>query len=91
MAEVFDLSKSEWSYHAEVPALLRTTALPLPAETASGGASGGAACGFATRSSAWWAAAMKGQDFDREDDLDTPRFNRALWRGMKADKLSCGG
>ena len=28
---------------------------------------------------------MAGQDFSREDRLDTPRFNRALWRGLKGD------
>jgi len=25
---------------------------------------------------------MRGQNFDREDALDTPRFNLALWRGI---------
>ena len=28
---------------------------------------------------------MAGQDFSSEDQLDTPRFNRALWRGLKGD------
>jgi hypothetical protein len=28
---------------------------------------------------------MAGQDFSSEDRLDTPRFNRALWRGLKGD------
>lgn len=87
MAEMFDLSRSDWSYRAKVPAILRTTKLPLPAETSESG--GG--CAAVTRSAAWWAAAMKGQDFDREDHLDTARFNKALWRGMKGDKLTCGG
>jgi hypothetical protein len=32
---------------------------------------------------------MAGQDFDREDHLDTARFNRALWRGMKGDRFGC--
>ena len=71
---------------AEVPAILRTTALPVPAQTASVGAAG---CVVATRSAAWWAAAMQGQDFDREDHLDAAKFNRALWKGMKGDKVGC--
>jgi hypothetical protein len=26
---------------------------------------------------------MDGQDFSAEDKLDEPRFNRALWQGLK--------
>ena len=26
---------------------------------------------------------MKGQDFNRMDNLDTDRFNRVLWEGLK--------
>ena len=85
MAEVFDLNQAGWSYRAEVPHILRTTALPLPKDEASSGARG---C-LASRSSAWWAAVMKGQNFASEDHLDTPRFNKALWRGMMADKAAC--
>jgi hypothetical protein len=28
---------------------------------------------------------MAGQDFSREDHLDTAAFNLALWRGLKGD------
>jgi hypothetical protein len=28
---------------------------------------------------------MAGQNFDDEDRLDTPAYNRALWRGLKGD------
>ena len=28
---------------------------------------------------------MAGQDFASEDRLDEPRFNRALWAGLKGD------
>ena len=78
MAAVFDTARSDWSYDAIVPGVLRRTALPLPpvgtVQTS---------CVVPTRSSAYWAAAMKGQDFSIEDHLDTARFNAALWRGMK--------
>ncbi len=81
MAEVFDPRQAEWRYTAEVPAVLRTTQLPLPPPTATA-----AGCPTrAPRSSAYWTAAMAGQDFSSEDKLDTPRFNRALWRGLKGD------
>jgi hypothetical protein len=29
---------------------------------------------------------MAGQDFSSEDRLDTPRFNRALWRGLEGEQ-----
>jgi hypothetical protein len=31
---------------------------------------------------AYWTAAMKGQDFSKEDRLDTRAFNASLWRGL---------
>ena len=81
MADVFDPMQADWTFTAQVPAVLRTTQLPLPPPT-----SAEAACLAAPpRSGAYWAKAMAGQDFSSEDRLDTPRFNRALWRGLKGD------
>ncbi|HWF78621.1 MAG TPA: beta-propeller fold lactonase family protein [Caulobacteraceae bacterium] len=81
MADVFDPKQADWTFTAEVPAVLRTTQLPLPPPT-----SAEAGCpGAPPRSPAYWTAAMAGQDFSSEDRLDTPRFNRALWRGLKGD------
>ena len=80
MAEVFDTRQIDWTFNAVVPDVLRTTALPLPPMTPTQ-----ASCTPPTRSSAYWAAAMKGQDFSTEDRLDTARFNLALWRGLKGD------
>jgi DNA-binding beta-propeller fold protein YncE len=76
MADVFDTSQAQWTFTARPSEALRNTALPLPAQTAS-------ACPLPTRSAAYWAAAMAGQDFSREDQLDTAAYNLALWRGMK--------
>ncbi len=78
MAGVFDTAHADWTYDAIVPGVLRQTALPLPAPGESR-----TSCAVPTRSSAYWTAAMKGQDFSSEDRLDTARFNLALWRGMK--------
>ena len=39
------------------------------------------------RTAQYWAAAMAGQDFASEDRLDEPRFNRALWAGLKGDQV----
>ena len=79
MTELFDLRQANWSYRAEVPGVLRTTALPLPGKTAQADAAG--LC-RPPRSAAYWAQAMAGLNFDVEDHLDTPRFNQALWTGM---------
>jgi hypothetical protein len=81
MADAFDPAQADWSFAAKVPAVLRTTQLPLPPATPAE-----ADCPAAPpRSAAYWAAAMKGEDFSREDRLDTPKYNRALWRGLKGN------
>ena len=59
-----------------VPPVLRSTALPLPPAAT-------ACVARPKHSAAYWAAAMAGQDFSSEDRLDTVRFNRALWKGLK--------
>ncbi|MFI4974431.1 MAG: hypothetical protein ACHP84_07835 [Caulobacterales bacterium] len=80
MTDVFDTGQSSWSYEAKVPAVLRTTQLPLPP------AKLGEACVVRpAHSAAYWARAMAGQDFSQEDRLDTAAYNRALWRGLKGD------
>jgi DNA-binding beta-propeller fold protein YncE len=81
MTAAFDTRQADWTFTAQVPAVLRTTQLPLPPPTT---AEAGCPAG-PPRSSAYWSAAMAGQDFTTEDRLDTPRFNRALWRGLKGD------
>ena len=82
MADVFDIAHADWTYDARVPAALRTTALPLPPRTAAEAAAV-AGCLVRSRSAAYWAAVMAGQNFAEEDRLDTARFNLALWRGLK--------
>jgi hypothetical protein len=81
MAAAFDPARPDWTFTAQVPAVLRTTQLPLPPPTSTETACPGAP----PRSSAYWAQAMAGQDFSQEDHLDTARFNRALWRGLRGD------
>ena len=79
MADLFDPSSTDWSYHAVAADVLRHTMLPISADRFAP-ATAAAAC--PTRSAGWWAAAMKGQDFHIEDHLDTARFNAALWAGL---------
>ncbi|HEX3423059.1 MAG TPA: bifunctional YncE family protein/alkaline phosphatase family protein [Sphingomicrobium sp.] len=80
MSDLFDPKRSNWSYRAEAADVLQTTQLPIPADRFVPRQSADSAC--PKRSSKWWSAAMKGQDFSKEDQLDTPRFNSALWQGL---------
>ena len=81
MADVFDPAQVQWAYRAEAADILRSTQLPIPPERfAASGERASAEC--AGRSSAYWSAAMKGQDFSSEDRLDSDAFNSALWGGL---------
>jgi DNA-binding beta-propeller fold protein YncE len=85
MADAFTMEYKPWSYAARVPAVLRTTQLPLPpaaGPSSSEEAGVDAAYAHPRHTAAWWAAHSRGQDFSVEDDLDTDRFNRALWLGL---------
>jgi YVTN family beta-propeller protein len=85
MADVFSAEYKPWSYTARVPTVLRTTKLPLPA--AAPGLSKetdnfDAKYSRPMHDAAWWEKHMRGQDFSVEDNLDTAKFNRALWLGL---------
>jgi hypothetical protein len=44
--------------------------------------------------SAWWQKRLGDMDYDEEDKLDTPRFNRELWKGImghRAYPTECSG
>jgi hypothetical protein len=73
-----------------VPEVLRTTRLPLPPRGLQK-AEAGDCFAQPLRSAAWWQEAMKGQDFEEEDHLDTARFNAALWHGLKGDDAALPG
>jgi DNA-binding beta-propeller fold protein YncE len=86
MADAFDLTQTTWKYSSIVPAILRTSQLPLPAKTALNSLPDTKRNRLAAKprhSAQWWAKRMAGQDFDKEDDLDTVDYNRVLWQGMK--------
>ncbi len=79
MTGVFDEKQSEWSYTARVPAVLRTTKLPLPPAKAGAKAPASAPA----HDAAYWEAQTQGFDFSAEDKLDAEAFNRVLWEGLK--------
>ena len=84
MADVFQTEPADWSFTARVPEILRTTQLPLPPR-AAGEAARPAAGVYERplRDAAYWEEKMRGLNFGTYDKLDTPRFNRALWEGLK--------
>jgi hypothetical protein len=81
MADLFDVRQAHWTYRAEAADVLRTTQLPIPNDRFVPGEER-ASTQCVGHTAAYWAAAMKGQDFTKEDRLDTRAFNSALWRGL---------
>jgi DNA-binding beta-propeller fold protein YncE len=89
MTEVFDLNQSSWNYSAAVPDLLRASKLPLPAATATNSLPRTrriVAPGRDKHNAAYWQKKLGDMDYEEEDKLDTPLFNRELWRGMMGGK-----
>jgi hypothetical protein len=82
MTDVFSDKQTDWNYTARIPAVLRTTKLPLPPEK-SGASSPQVAPG---RDAAYWAEKTRGFDFTGEDKLDSSAFNHVLWEGLKGNQ-----
>jgi YVTN family beta-propeller protein len=81
MTEVFDLSKSEWTFEAAPSLFLYNTCLPIPPHTATQ-----AKIPKPTRSAAYWAEKTAEFDFSREDNLGNPeKFDRIIWQGLKGN------
>jgi DNA-binding beta-propeller fold protein YncE len=90
MSEVFDRSQRDWSYRAIVPEILRQTQLPLPSPNTANSlppTDWTRRFSVSRGDAKYWTKAMEGQDFKREDHLDTERFNRALWSGLMGDDV----
>jgi DNA-binding beta-propeller fold protein YncE len=81
MTTVFDLRQASWSYRAKVPAMLRSTQLPLPAATRAD-----ATPIYPLHDAAWWTAATQGFDFSSEDRLKPAPYNAVLWKGTMGGK-----
>jgi DNA-binding beta-propeller fold protein YncE len=76
MTAAFDTSAASWSYAAQVPAMLRSTQLPLPVVK-------GAAVVQPVHDASYWADKTKTFDFRAEDRLDSAAYNRILWAGTR--------
>jgi DNA-binding beta-propeller fold protein YncE len=89
MTEVFDLNQSRWDYNAVVPDLLRTSQLPLPAANALNSLPRTPTVLAYARdrhTAEYWDKKLGDMEYEEEDKLDTPRFNRELWKGMMGNK-----
>jgi hypothetical protein len=86
MSEVFDPAQTSWSFTAKLPEVLRTTQLPLPPkQQGSLDFDWGMCFTKPLHDATYWTDVMQGQNFAVHDQLDTPRFNEALWRGLKGE------
>ena len=83
MTNVFDLSQTDWTFDAVPSAVLLRTKLPLSATSRAAVTSIGSSTALA-HDAAYWANATAGLDFSGEDRVDSAKFNRILWRGLKA-------
>lgn len=81
MTEVFSTGQPDWTYSARVPAVLRTTRLPLPKAPGKQKK----AMSQPRHDSSYWAGKTTGYDFSREDKLDSAAFNLVLWNGLKGE------
>jgi hypothetical protein len=89
MTDVFDLNQWIWSYSPVVPDILRTSDLPLPAITAENSLPRTPwvlAYSKDKHTADYWQRKLGDMDFEEEDKLDTPRFNREIWKGMMGNK-----
>ena len=39
------------------------------------------------RTADYWTRVMAGQNFEREDDLETDDFNEAIWAGLRGEEV----
>ena len=83
MTDIFDLNLKDWTFDAAPSAVLLRTKLPLsPASRAAVNDLNIAVA--PAHDSGYWAKATAGLDFSGEDRVDSAKFNRILWRGLKA-------
>lgn len=82
MAEVFSTRKAAWTYTARVPAVLRTTQLPLPAASSEEKSHAAKSSSTPSHDAAYWEEKTRGFDFSEEDKLDSESFNLILWNGL---------
>jgi DNA-binding beta-propeller fold protein YncE len=88
MTNVFMMAAKPWHYTPIVPAVLRTTQLPLPPASQANTLAETArikAFEHPVHDAAYWGQRMRGLDFSRSDHADTALYNRVLWAGLRGE------
>ena len=86
MIEVFDLTKTNWTYTATPSSLLLNTQLPFELVQPNVRHADGGDAPKPLHDAAWWATRTKGFDFTDADRNDSAVYNRILWEGTMSDK-----
>jgi hypothetical protein len=81
MTDAFNIQQSGWTYSAIPSDYLYNTTLPILQKNGKRGS-----VPKPTHDAAWWAAQTKGMDFSKEDRIDSDKFNRIIWKGLKGDQ-----
>ena len=79
LADAFTMNVDRTPFVAAVPAVLRTTRLPLPQPSA------GQVTQAPRGTAGEWELRTAGMDFSTEDNLPAAAFNEALWCGLKSE------
>jgi DNA-binding beta-propeller fold protein YncE len=91
MTDIFSRKTKKWDFDSIVPAILRTTQLPLPIATAKNTPKRNALSAFyakPTHSADYWAAKTEGFDFSREDRVDAAKYNLIQWQGLIGENVA---
>ncbi len=82
MTNAFNISQASWTYSAIPSLYLFNTTLPILNKFVVNRAD----IPKPTHDAAWWEAQTKGMDFSDADRIDSEKFNRIIWKGLKGDK-----
>jgi YVTN family beta-propeller protein len=88
MTDVFSRTTTRWDFRAIVPEILRTTQLPLPAQTAQNSLRNDALSALFAKprhDASYWQTKTASFDFSRADQLDAAAYNAILWHGLAAE------
>ena len=87
MTDAFEMTLRPWGYDAIYPEPLMATDIPPPATLPLTARGFGNPAAMPLHDASYWDQVTAGQNFGREDALDTAMFNQALWRGVKGDDV----
>jgi YVTN family beta-propeller protein len=90
MTDAFSKDAKKWDFDSIVPAILRTTKLPLPAASAKNSLKEDAFSAFYAKprhDAAYWTAKTVGFNFDQADQIDAAKYNLILWQGLAGQNV----